>query len=109
MDCECVVKADIERVLAEESRSDGMKRPRPAQRIRHQPGLCAEHLTDDMLNPSLHLGGGAAREGQQHHAAWIEARDDQMRDSVSKGIGLAGACSRDNEEWRSFVERAAAV
>ena len=44
---------------------------------------------DDALGPALHLGGGAAREGQQQDAAGIGAVDDQVGDAMGQRIGLA--------------------
>jgi|SRR5689334_25404129 len=106
---ECAIEADIERVLTQEPRPDGMKRSGPTQRIRHWPALWAQHLSDDALNPSLHLMGGTAREGEQQHAARIAARHDQVRDAVSERVGLAGTRSRNHEKWRSVLKRAAPV
>src|SRR6266545_6358213 len=96
---ERAIESDIERVLTQEPRPDGMKRSGPIQRIRHWRALWAQHLTENALNPSLHLMGGAAREGEQQHAARIAARHDQVGDAVCERIGLAGARSRNNEKW----------
>ena len=60
---------------------------------------------DDALGAPLHLGGGPAREGQQQDAAGIGAVDDQVRDAVRQGAGLAGARAGNHQQrarrcWR---------
>ena len=81
-----------------------MKGPGPVQRIRHRSGLRAEHLGRNALDPALHLGGGAPREGEQHHAARIDPADDQMGDAIGQRVGLSRACARDDEQRRSLIE-----
>src|SRR5690349_16540214 len=98
MNRERAIEADLERVLTQEPRPDGMKRSGPIQRIRHWSALWTQDLTDDALDPSLHLLGGAAREGEQQCAARIAARHDQVRDAMSERIGLAGTGSRNHEK-----------
>ena len=109
VDREAAVDSDVERVLAQQPRADRMKRSRPAERIRHRPGLRPEHLRGDALDPPLHFGGGAAREGEQHDPSRVRARDDEMRHAVGERVGLAGARARDDEQWRGFGERLAAM
>src|SRR5262245_34220969 len=109
MNRERAIEADIERVLTEEARPDGMKRSGPIQRIRHWCALWAQHLTDDPPNPSLHPMGGAAREGEQQHPPRIASRHDQVRDAMSERIGLAGTRSRNNEKWLSLLKGATPV
>ena len=61
----------------------------------HQPiGLRARRAHargDDAPDAPLHLGGGAAREREEQHAAGVGPVDDQMGDAVRQRIGLAGA------------------
>ena len=52
----------------------------------------------DPLDPSRHLGGGAARERHQQNPPRIGAVDDQVRDAVRQGVGLAGPRAGDHEE-----------
>src|ERR1700722_5997745 len=74
MNCESVAETDVERILAKKPRADGMKRSRPIERMCHWPGLRAEHLCRDALDPTLHFGGGAAREGEQHYPTRVCTR-----------------------------------
>ena len=53
---------------------------------------------DDALGAPLHLGGGAAREGQQQDAAGIGAVDDQMGDAVRQRVGLARAGAGNHQQ-----------
>ena len=69
----------------------------------------AQHLSGDALDSALHLGSGAAREGEQHHPAGVDARDDQMGDTVGEGVGLARSCTGNDQEGRSFMRRSAAM
>jgi hypothetical protein len=54
-------------------------------------------------------GGGAPRKREQHHAARISARSNQVGDAVGERVGLAGTCTRDDEERRGFMKITAAV
>ena len=63
--------------------------PRPAA-----PSACA----DDPLDAPRHLRGRAAREGQEQDAPRIGAVDDEVRDAVREGVGLARAGAGDDEE-----------
>src|ERR1035437_2197855 len=79
MNRESVAEANVECVFAKKPRADGMKRSRPVERISHRSGLRAEHLCRDALDSALHFAGGAAREGEQHHATRVRPRDDEKR------------------------------
>lgn len=109
MNCESAAEADVERILAEKPRADGMKRSRPAERMDGGAGFRAERLRRDVLDPALHFGGRAAGEGEKHHAARVRATDDQVRDAVSQGVGFAGACARNDEKRWHFIKRAGPV
>ena len=65
------------------------------------PRVRPEHLAADPLDPPRHLGRRAARKGHQQDAARIGAVDDQMRDAVGQGIGLARPRAGDDQERRS--------
>ncbi len=51
----------------------------------------------DGVGPSDHLLGGPAGEGEQHDAARVDARADQVSDAVGERLGLARAGSGDDE------------
>ena len=109
MNCESAAEADVERILAEKPRADGMKRSRPAERMDGGAGFGAERLRCDALDPALHCGGGPAGEGEKHHATRVRAADNQVRDAVCQGVGFAGACTRNDEKRRHFIKRAGPV
>ena len=109
VNCKGAVEADVVRIFSQEASTDGVKRSRPTQSIRHRSGLGPERLRGDPLNAPLHFGGGASRKREQHHAARIGARGNQVGDAVGERVGLAGTRTRDDEERRSFIEPAAAV
>src|SRR6476660_689655 len=109
MNRERVAETDVERILAEKSRADGMKRSRPIERMCPWPGLRAKHLCRNALDPALHFGGGAAREGEQQHPTRVCTRDNQVRDAVGQCVGFARACARDDEKRRCFLKRGAAM
>ena len=86
-----------------------MKCSGPAKRIRHGPGIPAEYLRNDALDPSLHFGGAPPLNGEENYTARIRARDDQMRNAVGKRVCLAGPCTGDDEKWRRRIKHVAAV
>ena len=55
-------------------------------------------LAGDPLDPTRHLGRGPAGESQQEDAARIGAVDDQMRDAMGQGVGLARSGSGDDQQ-----------
>ena len=65
------------------------------------PARCPITASRDPLDPSRHLGGGAARKRHQQNPSRIGAVDDQVRDPVRQGVGLAGPCAGDHQERRS--------
>jgi hypothetical protein len=46
---------------------------------------------NDTVRPPLHLRCGPPREGEQQDAGWVGAIDDQVRDAMRQGVGLARA------------------
>ena len=60
-------------IVAQQAIADGVKGAGPHQPLQHRLRLVAEGiaqgLTHDVVCAPAHLGGGAAREGQQQHAA----------------------------------------
>ena len=54
----------------------------------------------------LHLGGGAAREGEQQDAVRVGAAHHQMRDAVRERVGLARAGARDDQQRARVAVRA---
>ena len=86
---EGLVDADVARIFAQQPRADGVECARPVELAGRCAGLRAENLSGDALDTSLHLRRGAPRESQQQNAARIDAADDEMRDPVRQGVGLA--------------------
>ena len=62
------------------------------------PARSLQRARRDALDPPRHLGGGAAREGQQQDAARIGAAHDQVGDPVRQRVGLARAGAGDDEQ-----------
>ena len=73
------------------------------------PAFEPKHLCRDALDTALHLGCGAAREGEKHHPARVDARDDEMRDPMCQRVGLAGTRAGNDQERGCLVERVAAM
>ena len=71
--------------------------------------LRRKDLRSDPLDPSRHLGGGTARERQQHDAAGIDAVDDEVRHPMRQRVGLAGAGAGDDQQRAGLGEGRAAV
>ena len=100
VDGEGRIEADALGVFPQQPRPDAVKRTGPAQGVRHDAGVVTEHLARDPLDPPRHFRGGTAREGHQQDAAWVGAADDQVRDAVGEGIGLARSGAGDHQQWR---------
>ena len=66
-------------------------------------GIGAQDLAGDPLDAFGHFGCSAPGERHQQDAARIGAADDQMGDTVGKGIRLARSRPCDDEKWRSNV------
>jgi hypothetical protein len=107
VDGERAVEPDQRRELAQQPRADGVERARPRQAAAQHPRVGSEHVRGDALDAALHLGGGPARERQQHDAARIGATDDQVGDAMRQRVGLAGPGAGDDEERRRVGERRA--
>ncbi len=65
----------------------------------------AERAIEDALGAALHLGGGAAREGQQQDAVRVGAAHHQMRDAMRQRVGLARARAGDDQQRPRIVVR----
>ena len=76
----------------------------PGERRALRRGVGAERASArDALDAARHLGGGAAREGQQQDAARIGAVDDQVGDAVGERVGLARAGAGDDQQRPGVV------
>ena len=92
------IEANFQRIFPQKPRADRMKCARPGEGVGHDAGLRPQHLGRDALDTALHLRRGAARECQQHHAARIDARDDEMRHAVRQRVGFAGAGAGNDQQ-----------
>ena len=99
MDREVGLQTDLLGVLPYQPGADRVERPRPDERLRHGAGLGAQHLGADALDAPAHLGRGAAGEGHQQNATWIDAMDNQIGDPMRQGVGLARSRPGDDEQW----------
>ena len=109
MDRERGVEANFQRILAQKPRADCMERAGPGKGVCHHTGLWPQHLGRDALDTALHLRRGAARKGEQHHAAWIDARHDKMRHAVRQRVGFAGAGTCNDQQRCDLFEITASV
>ena len=109
MDRERGVEANFKRILPQKPRADRMKGAGPGEGICHHTGLWTKHLCGNALDATLHLGGSAAREGQEHHATRIGARHDEMRHAMRERGGFTRASARDDQQWRNLFEITASV
>ena len=98
VNCEGSVQPNGVGILAEEACTNRVKRSRPNDRISHCLRALVHDIRNDALNTSHHLGGSTPREGQQHHTTRIGAVDDEVCNAMGKGVGLARACTRDDQE-----------
>ncbi len=53
---------------------------------------------NDVVGAPDHFFGGPARESEQHDAAWVDARTDQVSDVVGESLSFARPGSGDNED-----------
>ena len=65
------------------------------------PALITQDLARDPLDPPGHLGRGPPGERHQQDAARVGAIDDQMRDPMGEGVGLAGPGAGDDQQRAS--------
>src|SRR5262249_24884815 len=96
------VQANGVGTLAEEARTNRVKRSRPDDRLSHCLRALVHDIRNNTLNTSHHLGSSAPREGQQHDTTRIGAINDEMRDAMGKRVGLARACTRDDQKRASL-------
>ena len=81
----------------------GVRRRRLRRRLRRQPAL------QQPLHPPVQLRRRAAREGRQHDALRVGARQDEVGDAMREHIGLAGAGAGDDEQRLRAVRIADAM
>jgi hypothetical protein len=88
--------------VAQQPIADGMEGAGPLQalqqRLPHPADGFIECLLDDVVGAPAHFRGGTAREGQHQDACRIDAVDREVCDSVCERVGLAGACTRHDQE-----------
>ncbi len=95
------IETDPLGIFPQQPRADAVKRAGPVQRVGHDPGIVAEHFAGDAFDARGHFGGRPARECHQEDPPRIRAMDDQMRDAVGEGVGLARSGAGDDEKRRS--------
>ena len=83
-------------VSAQQAGTDGMESSGPADA--HVRCGRAQRSLYDPLGAALHLGGGAAREGQQQDAPRVGPVHDQVRDTVGERVGLARPRAADDQQ-----------
>ena len=98
MNREIGIEPDLVGIVAQQPRADAVEGAGPGQRVSHDVGVLPHDLSRDPLDPSRHFGGGAPRKRHQQNPPRIGAVDDQVRDAVRQGVGLAGPCAGDHEE-----------
>ena len=101
VDREIGIEPDLVGIVAQQPRADAVEGAGPGQRVGHDAGALPHDASRDPLDPSRHLGGGAARKRHQQNPPRIGAVDDQVRDAVRQGVGLAGPGAGDDEERRA--------
>ena len=101
MDGEGGIEANLIRIVAQQPRADAVEGAGPLQRVGHDAGLVAQHLSGDALDALAHFGGGASRKRHQQNAPGIGAVDDQMGDPVRQRVGLAGSGACNYQQRRS--------
>jgi hypothetical protein len=107
---ERAIEADALGELTNEARADGMERSGPREAAHPQAGrhMGSRSAIEDALGAPFHLGGGAAREGQQQDAMRVGTAHHEVRDPVRQRVGLARARPRDHQQ-RPRVRAADAV
>ena len=100
VDRERRVEADLLGIFAQQAGADAVIGSRPAQRVRHHPGIVAHHLAGDALDPSRHLGRGAAGKRHQQDPPGVGTPDDQVGHPMGEGVGFARPGARDHQQRR---------
>ena len=101
VDGEGGIEADLVRIVAQQPRPDAVEGAGPLQRVGHDAGLVAQHLSGDALDTPRHFGGGAPRKRHQQDAPGIGAVDDQMGDPMRQRVGLAGSGAGNHQQRRT--------
>ena len=74
--------------------------------IRPALAFVPDRAVEDALRAPLHLGGGAAREGEQQDAMRVGAAHHQMRDAMRERVGLARTGAGDDQQRARVAVRA---
>ena len=109
VDRERRIEADLLGIFAQQAGADAVKGAGPAQRVGHHAGIVAHHLAGDALDPSRHLGRGAARKRHQQDPPGVGAVDDQMGHPMREGVGLARPRAGDDQQRRGRQSSRGAV
>ena len=102
-DGEVGTEADVARVDAQQTRGDGVEGAAPdagGDAARADPAG-----REERFDAAQHLGGGAAREGEQQDAPRVGAPADQVRHAVHEGRRLAGTGAGEDEQRSIAVRR----
>ena len=102
---EAGIEADLLGIEPEQAGADRVERARPQGSAVGDRGAVADLLAD-LLGAAGHRLGGAAREGQQQHAARIGAVQDQVCHPVRERVGLARAGAGDDQKGRARLQPA---
>ncbi len=94
------IDSDLGRLLTQDARSYPVKGSRPGEAA--NDGLCAvsDDATRDPFNTTNHFGSCTPRKSHQQDTLRISAVDDEVRDTMGKGVGLARTSASDDEEGR---------
>ncbi len=102
-DREVRLHADVAGVDAEQAGGGGVEGAAP-DAVGGAAGTVAARR-EHRLHPAQHLGGGAAREGEQQDAARVGAALDEVGDAMHERGRLAGAGAGDDEQRAVAVLR----
>ena len=94
------VEADRIGMVAQQTGSDRVKGSGPRKAVGHEARATTQNPWRDERDLTGHLGRGAAGEGQQHDAVWVNAMRDKMPDAMGERAGLAGSGAGDDEQRR---------
>ena len=98
VDRERGIEPDLRRVGAQQARADRVEGAAPRQARRAAQRGQAERLVQHAADAALHLGGGAAREGQQQDALRVGAGEHEPGDARRQRQRLARAGAGDDEQ-----------
>ncbi len=101
VDGEGGIEADLIRIVAQQPRADAVEGAGPLQRVGHDSGLVAQHLSGDAFDALAHFGGSPSRKCHQQNAPGIGAVDDEMGDPVRQRVGFPGPGTGNYQKRRS--------